>query len=89
MGLGKAKAAAEGVELGINDDDELAYSEFADALVAVAAYKRPDPFTPFHERVNSFILSLFGALRHHWSRKRLGPQVDFMLNVLQKKLLSV
>lgn len=74
------------VDDGIDDDDELAFSEFLDGLVAVAAYKQPDPFTPFWVRVNSFLLSMFGALRRHWSRKRLSPQVDLMLNALQKKL---
>lgn len=82
----EANAAAPGVDLGLDDDDELAFSEFLDAVVAVAAYKFPDPFTPLSIRVNSFIITLYGALRHHWTRKRLSPLVDSMLNMLQKRL---
>lgn len=77
-----------GVDIGLDDDDELAFSEFLDAIVAVAAYKFPDPFTPLHVRVNSFIITLYGALRHHWSRKRVSPMVDSMLNMLHKRLLG-
>merc|ERR1719401_2628892 len=73
-------------EAGFDDDEELAFSEFLDGLVAIAAYKFPDPFKPFHTRVNSYILQLFAALRRHWSRKRISAQVDAMLNALQKKL---
>jgi len=71
---------------GMDDDDELAFSEFLDGLVAITAYKEPDPFTPFHTRVNRFILTLFGELRRHWSRKRGNARVDTLLNALQKKL---
>jgi len=84
----EASANKAVLEAGLDDDDELAYSEFIDGLVAVAAYKHPDPFIPFSIRVNSFILNLFGALRRHWSRKRVSPQVDEMLNTLLKKLRS-
>lgn len=73
-------------QMGLDDDDELAFSEFLDGLVAVAAYKHPDPFAPFCDRVNIFILELFGSLRRYWSRKRVSSQVNAMLNALQKKL---
>jgi len=73
-------------DVGIDDDEELSLSEFFDGLVAVAAYKFPDPFVAFDKRVNSFILKLFAQLQRHWSRKRISPQVDNMLNALQKKL---
>jgi len=75
-----------GQDEGLDDDDELAFTEFLDGIIAVAAFKCPDPFTPFHSRVNAFILKLFGQVRRHWSRKRISPQVDAMLNALQKKL---
>merc|ERR1712113_517971 len=78
--------ATNGEDAGIDDDDELSLSEFLDGLVAIAAYKFPDPFIPFHNRVNSFILKLFASVRRHWSRKRISPQVDAMLNALQKKI---
>jgi len=71
---------------GIDDDEELSLSEFLDGLVAIAAYKFPDPFTAFDKRVNQFILKLFSAVQRHWSRKRISPHVDNMLNALQKKL---
>jgi len=71
---------------GLDDAEELAFSEFQDGLIAIAVYKFPDPFKPFHERVSAFIMHLFGTLRKHWSRKRGSPQVDAMLNLLQKKL---
>lgn len=79
-------ASEEDTGEGLDDDEELAFSEFLDGLVAIAAYKFPDPFKPFHMRVNAFILQLFSTLRRHWSRKRISPQVDSLLNVLQKKL---
>merc|ERR1712176_1362604 len=78
--------AANDEDIGIDDDEELSLSEFLDGLVAIAAYKFPDPFVPFHGRVNSFILKLFTAVRRHWSRKRISPRVDALLNSLQKKL---
>ncbi|CAE7628729.1 FIM3 [Symbiodinium necroappetens] len=71
---------------GLDDDDEMSFSEFLDGLVAVAAYKYPDPFIPLSSRINTFLLQLFVALRKHWSRKRGAPQVDAMLNALQKKM---
>jgi len=71
---------------GIGDDEELANSEFLDGLVAIAAYKYPDPFTPFSERVDALVLRVFSNLRKHWSRKRVSPQVDALLNALQKRL---
>jgi hypothetical protein len=57
-----------------------------DGLVAVAAYKFPDPFTPLSSRINTFLLQLFASIRKHWSRKRGAPRVDMMLNALQKKM---
>ena len=71
---------------GVDDDEEMSFSEFLDGLVAVAAYKFPDSSIPASTRVNSFILQLFAALRKHWSRKRRAPRVDQMLNALQKKM---
>eukprot|EP00913_Durusdinium_trenchii_P033387 g31256.t1 len=71
---------------GVDDDEEMSLSEFLDGLVAVAAYKFPDPFTPLSTRINTFMLQLFAALRKHWSRKRGAPRVDMMLNALQKKM---
>jgi len=71
---------------GVDDDEEMSFSEFLDGLVAVAAYKFPDPFTPLSARINTFLLQLFAALRKHWSRKRGAARVDMMLNALQKKM---
>eukprot|EP00438_Fugacium_kawagutii_P012359 Skav200005 [mRNA] locus=scaffold4475:52245:53684:+ [translate_table: standard] len=71
---------------GVDDDEEMSFSEFLDGLVAVAAYKFPDPFTPLSSRINTFLLQLFAAIRKHWSRKRGAPRVDMMLNALQKKM---
>lgn len=71
---------------GMGDDDELALSEFLDGLVAITAYKVPDPFTPLSVRLDKFLMELFASLRKHWSRKRISTQVDAMLNALQKKL---
>jgi len=71
---------------GLDDDDEMAFSEFVDGLIAVVAYKFPDPFTPLSSRINTFILQLYTSLRKHWSRKRISPLVDTMLNALQKKM---
>ena len=71
---------------GLDDDDEMSFSEFLDGLVAVAAYKFPDPFIPLSSRINTFLLQLFMALRKHWSRKRGAPHCDAMLNALQKKM---
>ena len=82
-------ATAEGENYGdegIDDDEELSLSEFLDGLVAVAAYKFPDPFVPLSTRLNTFLLQLFATLRKHWSRKRGAPRVDQMLNALQKKI---
>merc|ERR1719263_1652553 len=59
-----------GGDEGIADDDELAFSEFIDGLVAIAAYKEPNPFIQFPTRLDTFILRLFAELRSHWSRKR-------------------
>jgi len=73
-------------DVGLDDDDELALSEFLDGLVAITLYKIPDPFIAFHERVDHFLMELFKALRRHWSRHRNSPRVDTMLNMLQKKL---
>merc|ERR1711988_1941325 len=38
------------------DDEELSFSEFLDGLVAVAMYKDPNPFVPFKERVELYLL---------------------------------
>eukprot|EP00929_Paragymnodinium_shiwhaense_P074173 TRINITY_DN37937_c0_g1_i1.p1 TRINITY_DN37937_c0_g1~~TRINITY_DN37937_c0_g1_i1.p1 ORF type:complete len:1143 (-),score=322.28 TRINITY_DN37937_c0_g1_i1:53-3481(-) len=73
-------------EGGLDDDEELSFSEFLDGLVAITAYKFPDPFTRFDERVDYFLLQLFASLRTHWSRKRTSPKVNAMVNALQKKL---
>lgn len=70
----------------MDDDEEMSFSEFLDGLVAVAAYKFPDPFTPLSSRINTFLLQLFASIRKHWSRKRGAPRVDMMLNALQKKM---
>lgn len=79
--------AEEAVDVeGVNDDEEMSFSEFLDGLVAVAAYKFPDPFTPLSSRINTFLLQLFASIRKHWSRKRGAPRVDMMLNALQKKM---
>merc|ERR1719263_2426032 len=75
-----------GGDEGIADDDELAFSEFIDGLVAIAAYKEPNPFIQFPTRLDTFILRLFAELRSHWSRKRGNAQVNGLLNALQKKL---
>merc|ERR1719401_321814 len=80
------KYADDNNDEGVDDDDELAFSEFIDGLVAITAYRYPDPFVSFHDRVDTFVLEIFTALRKHWSRKRISPQVDVMLNALQKKL---
>jgi len=85
-GLGSDEHDIAGPGEGVGDDEELAFSEFLDGLVAIAAYKHPDPFVPFCERVDVFVLELFAALRRHWSRKRVSSQVNAMLNALQKKL---
>merc|ERR1712159_420238 len=61
---------------GIADDDELAFSEFLDGIVAITAYKEPNPFIPFENRLDSFIMTMFGELRRHWSRKRFNTNVD-------------
>lgn len=71
---------------GIADDDELAFSEFLDGIVAITAYKEPNPFTDFADRLDTFIMNMFGELRRHWSRKRDTKHVDGLLNALQKKL---
>mmetsp|Transcript_11055 Transcript_11055/g.25307 ORF Transcript_11055/g.25307 Transcript_11055/m.25307 type:complete len:348 (-) Transcript_11055:18-1061(-) len=71
---------------GLDDDDELAFSEFQDGLVAIAAYINPDPFVAFSSRVNGLILQLFAALRRYWSRRKAAAQVDEMVNILQKRL---
>jgi hypothetical protein len=71
---------------GLNDDEELAHSEFIDGLVAIAAYKYPDPFMPFPQRVDDLVNRVFANLRKHWSRKRVSPQVDALLNAFQKRL---
>merc|ERR1719515_521114 len=42
--------AQQGLE-GVGDDNELAFSEFIDGLVAIVMYKDPNPFVPFHDRV--------------------------------------
>lgn len=67
-------ATAESEDEGMDDDEEMSFSEFLDGLVAVAAYKFPEPFTPLATRINSFLLQLFAALRKHWSRKRGAPR---------------
>eukprot|EP00928_Gymnodinium_smaydae_P039702 TRINITY_DN27059_c0_g1_i1.p1 TRINITY_DN27059_c0_g1~~TRINITY_DN27059_c0_g1_i1.p1 ORF type:complete len:1218 (-),score=337.57 TRINITY_DN27059_c0_g1_i1:5-3658(-) len=87
-GIQQSAVDGEQEEGGLDDADELAFSEFLDGIVAITAYKAPDPFTPFNERVEAFVLSLFDALRHYWSRRRISPEVDSMLNALQKKLLT-
>jgi hypothetical protein len=76
----------EDPECGLNDDDEMAFFEFTDGLIMVAAFKRPDPFTPLAQRVDAFVLDLFRAMRKYWSRKRVGNQVDTLLNALHKKV---
>jgi len=58
--------AQQGLE-GVGDDNELAFSEFIDGLVAIVMYKDPNPFVPFHDRVGSFLESFFKALYKHWS----------------------
>lgn len=72
--------------LGLDDDSELAFSEFLDGLVAVTAFKFPDPFTSFSARVNATVLALFSALRRHWSGKRVSVEVEDMVHALQRKL---
>merc|ERR1712190_490339 len=55
----------DGDRSGIGDDEELAHSEFLDGLIAIAAYKYPDPFTPFQKRVDTLVLRVFTNLRKH------------------------
>merc|ERR1719321_1425101 len=56
---------------GLDDDDELSFSEFLDGLVAIVMYKDPNPFISFHVRVDSFLVDrFFSSLRHYWSRSR-------------------
>lgn len=91
QGIQQNATAEEGAEEaaeveGVDDDEEMSFSEFLDGLVAVAAYKFPDPFTPLSSRINTFLLQLFASIRKHWSRKRGAPRVDMMLNALQKKM---
>lgn len=74
---------------GVDDDDELSFSEFLDGLVAIVMYKDPNPFVPFHVRVDFFLLdSFFASLRHYWSRSRHTDRSHLkrLLNALQKKV---
>lgn len=73
-----------GHDEGVDDDDELAYSEFLDGLVAIAAYKQPNPFVPFCQRMDTCLVDIFSALRRYWSRNRQSVPVTQMLNALQK-----
>lgn len=82
------QCSAYGVDMerGFDVNDELAYSEFLDGLVAITAFKFPDPFRPFHERVAALIVEIFTRLRKYWSRNRTTQRTDELLNALQKKL---
>ena len=81
----------EETEAGVDDDDELSYGEFLDGIVAVVMYKDPNPFVDFAERVEGFLIHLFGRLRSFWSRSAgettaQAHQVKRLLHELQKKL---
>ena len=44
-------------------NDEMNFSEFCEALAAIAVYKDPDPYLPLHQKLESFIFaSVLGKL---------------------------
>ena len=63
--------AADGEE---NDDTEMVYSEFIEALAAAAATLFPDPYLMLHQRVDIFI------------REKLFPAMTDWLSKQGKKL---
>merc|ERR1719482_2669638 len=73
------------------DDDELSFAEFLDGLTAVAMYKDPNPFVPFKDRVELFLLDcLFRPLSEFWreekNSEKLGQSMsaDFCGKLEQK-----
>ena len=44
-------------------NDEMTFSEFCEALAAIAVFKDPDPYLPLHQKLESFIFaSVLGKL---------------------------
>eukprot|EP00397_Hematodinium_sp_SG-2012_P004471 GEMP01004483.1.p1 GENE.GEMP01004483.1~~GEMP01004483.1.p1 ORF type:complete len:1134 (+),score=219.33 GEMP01004483.1:44-3445(+) len=54
----------------IDDDNELSFSEFWDGLVAVVLYLDPNPFAPFHTRLEYFLMCSFQKLRRYFLSQR-------------------
>lgn len=73
------------------DDDELSFAEFLDGLVAVAMYKDPNPFVPFKDRVELFLLDcVFRPLCEFWREEKVtvpldeGMRLEFHTKVQEK-----
>ena len=38
-------------------NDEMTFSEFCEALAAIAVFKDPDPYLPLHQKLEAFIFA--------------------------------
>uniref|UniRef100_A0A7S1JTC3 Uncharacterized protein n=1 Tax=Vitrella brassicaformis TaxID=1169539 RepID=A0A7S1JTC3_9ALVE len=76
-------------EDGLDDDSELAFSEFVDGMVAVALFKNPNPFISVDSRLERLLVDkVFTSLRTHWNKPagtqlaKTNPSVLRMLRLL-------
>jgi len=57
---------ADMVEEGMDDDDELSYTEFLEGWVAITLYMDPNPFIQFRERLEYFLMTCYETLTNHF-----------------------
>jgi len=80
-----------------HQDLQISYQEFIDVLVAVLMYRDPNPFRPFIQRFENFLVhGLLVPLKKHWMDKQdnepgtgLARTLDFGLEEVMKTLKPV
>jgi len=58
VGVEAVAEADKGGAVGMGQlNDEMTFSEFCEALAAIAVYKDPDPYLPLHQKLEQFIFA--------------------------------